>query len=859
MLEPIHLAWELTLNTRSMRAAWAVFADTDRFNRAAGLGFSFSEEMDDQGRIVRIGQVKRLGMLLQWVDEPFEFVRPEWFRSVRRFRNGPLAKLTTTVHLRRSTKGIHLTYEVDLESAHWVARPVVLLDAKGSIEPMLDKTLRAAASQFDDAPEEYAPTPPLPEDADLSPLDDLTIGGRLADFLRHGDLRDQDRIRPLLLAKKWHIDEDFVIGEVLAAVRAGVLEPRFDLLCPSCLGAMNRMKTLDLRPRDLHCNSCNIGYDGSFPDSIEVTFRPTDRVRPIEVPTDCVHSPVRTRHVVARSLVRTGAEVTWRGTLRAGAYRLHVEPFIGGEASLEVRPGLRAHAVAIDLTEEGVQPAILRLGPGPVEIAVRSRLPLDVRVQLEKRWRPPHVLTVGRLLEREGVEDLFPKGILPRRLERTTRRAAVLVVDGRADKAALEFVGRKLTPRDPDETYDIEAAHDTHPLLCHQADGCWIGLFDHAHAALEAAQVLLPSPHLALAVDIGTISLVPRGTGQLPGGRIIDRVIRAARQMGVGRLGLAPEALADTELATAIERTGLPLVQAEGGELVWLRTPTTPPRPGLSAPSRVGGRYTLGPELARGGMGVVHEATDEKTGQDVVVKLLLPEFSMVPEHVQRFYWEARIAARIDHPHTVRVFDYGVTNGIVWLVMERLLGRELLDALTETGTLPVEQAVRIAIAVLHGLHAAHTRGVVHRDVKPSNVFLCTDPEPGHPKVLDFGIAITAEDDLEEDPNVVLGTPRYMAPEQVGRAALDGRADLYAVGLVLYEMLSGDVPFKAPDVRSLAFQRLTKDPAPLSQVAPEVPDAIAQVVMRALRVAPEDRFTDARQMAEALRDALGPANG
>jgi serine/threonine-protein kinase len=201
-----------------------------------------------------------------------------------------------------------------------------------------------------------------------------------------------------------------------------------------------------------------------------------------------------------------------------------------------------------------------------------------------------------------------------------------------------------------------------------------------------------------------------------------------------------------------------------------------------------------------------------------------------------------------------VFDYGVVDGQVWLVMERLLGRELLEALTEEHTLPVDQAVRITIAVLQGLHAAHQSGLVHRDVKPSNVFLCRDPNPQHAKLLDFGIAITLEDELEEDPNVILGTPRYMAPEQVSRDELDGRADVYAVGLVLYEMLSGDIPFKAPDVRSLAFQRLAVTPKPLSELVPGLPEGLSDIVMRALEVSPDDRWPDARSMAEALREIL-----
>jgi len=235
MAEAVHLNWERTLPTRSLRAAWAVFSNTDRFNRAAGLGFTFRTEVDEHGNIVQVGTVKRLGLLIDWVDEPFEFVAPDWFRSVRRFRTGPLERLTTTVHLRRSTEAVHLQYDIELVPAHWAARPIILLDAKTSIGPMVGRTIDQAASQLGDDPKPYALPSPLDATGEqlVRTLADLAIGDRLAETLRIADLRTQDRLQPLKLAAHWSIEDDVVVRDMLTAVDRGVLSLQFDLLCPA--------------------------------------------------------------------------------------------------------------------------------------------------------------------------------------------------------------------------------------------------------------------------------------------------------------------------------------------------------------------------------------------------------------------------------------------------------------------------------------------------------------------------------------------------------------------------------------------------------------------------------------------------
>lgn len=851
MADAVHLTWERTLPTRSKRAAWAVFSDTDRFNRAAGLGFSFRREVDDDGRVLQVGSVKRLGLHIEWVDEPFEFVAPDWFRSVRTFRTGPLKRLTTTVRLHHSTEAVHLQYDIELLPAHWAARPLVLLDAKTSIAPLIGKIIDQAASQLGGDPLPYAVPPPLDAQAEalVRSLSDLTSGDRLAQTLRTGDLRTQDRLRPLELARKWATDEEVVVRDMLTAVERGVLVMQFALLCPRCQGTDNRRQSFELHRAEMHCPSCQIRYDGTFPDSVEVSFRPAPDVREFEVPLDCVNSPAHARHVLARTHIDPGEEGTWRETLEPGAYRLDA-PGLASGASIEVRRGIRAHAAAIDLTPSGFVPSILRIGPGETVIAIRNRSDRGAHVQLEGRAHDPGALTAGRLLELPGASELLPDGALPHALNLRAQRLGLLALDGRDAPKVVVRASRRLTAGPETTGNETFALHteSSAPVAWVTDEGCWVGAYPSAAAALEAARSLLPVASLAMAVDVGLVTLVEERDRTAPHGATVDRVLATVRRLGVGRMGVNVDALQSVDMGAAIAQSPLPLKQIEGATVAWLQIPMPPANTSVPPPSVVGARYALGAELARGGMGVVHEAVDQQTGDEVVVKTLRPELAADPGHTQRFFWEARIASRFDHPHAVHVHDYGADGPHSWLVMERLFGEELYHRLGRIRPLDPKLAVDVSVGVLDALTLAHDNGVIHRDVKPANVFLCNQPSKDHPKLLDFGIAQAADDDMQDDPNLVLGTPRYLSPDQLLQDSLDGRSDVYSVGLVLYEMLTGDIPFQADDARTLAFQRLRVEPRPLPA---SVPPDLAAIVMKALAVERDERWQSAAEMADALR--------
>lgn len=275
----------------------------------------------------------------------------------------------------------------------------------------------------------------------------------------------------------------------------------------------------------------------------------------------------------------------------------------------------------------------------------------------------------------------------------------------------------------------------------------------------------------------------------------------------------------------------------------------------ITAGRVLGGRYRLVRELARGGMGTVWVAEDPLLARTVAVKVLDPALATDDAVRLRFRREAVAAAAVSHPNIVATYDTGDDDGTAYIVMELVEGRTLREVIDQLGPLPVPLACDVAGQIADALAAAHARGVVHRDVKPGNVLVQAD---GRVKVTDFGIAKAADDAELTRAGMVIGTARYLAPEQVDGTDVDDRADVYALGLVLYEMLAGRPPFAADSDVATALARLTGGPPPLVEVRPGVPDALAEIVSRALARNPDDRFPSAGAMRDALRSFLDGAH-
>lgn len=280
------------------------------------------------------------------------------------------------------------------------------------------------------------------------------------------------------------------------------------------------------------------------------------------------------------------------------------------------------------------------------------------------------------------------------------------------------------------------------------------------------------------------------------------------------------------------------------------------------------GRYKVIDELGQGSMGIVYKAHDPNLDLILAVKVLRPECLQGETLVKRFLAEARVLGRLDHPNIVRVYNVDEDQGTVYIAMELLEGEALSDLAKRKRFAP-EEIADLGATIAEALGYAHSKGIVHRDVKPGNILVRSD---GKPKITDFGIARiedTAEH-LRTQAGEVLGTPAYMSPEQVLSEPVDGRSDIFSLGIILYELCAGERPFGG-DSLGAVFQAITKaTPVPLSERNPGIPAALAEAVERCLRRNPADRFQSGEDLAAALRGcirksspadaaSIGPADG
>ncbi|MGH7559456.1 MAG: serine/threonine-protein kinase, partial [Gemmatimonadales bacterium] len=266
----------------------------------------------------------------------------------------------------------------------------------------------------------------------------------------------------------------------------------------------------------------------------------------------------------------------------------------------------------------------------------------------------------------------------------------------------------------------------------------------------------------------------------------------------------------------------------------------------------LGDVYTIEGEIGRGGMGVVYRARDERLHRRVAIKVLPPELAFQKEIRERFTREAQTAARLSHPHIVPIHDVGEGAGVVYFIMGLVEGESLGSRLKRRGNLPADEVRRIMKETADALSAAHAVSVIHRDIKPDNILL--EGTRGRVMVTDFGIAKAvshASAATLTGVGVAIGTPQYMSPEQAaGEREIDGRSDLYSLGVVAYQMVSGELPFTAPTVAGILMKQIT-EPAPvLHEVQGDVPEDLSLSIARCLEKDPENRWPT----ADALRRGL-----
>jgi beta-lactam-binding protein with PASTA domain/predicted Ser/Thr protein kinase len=268
------------------------------------------------------------------------------------------------------------------------------------------------------------------------------------------------------------------------------------------------------------------------------------------------------------------------------------------------------------------------------------------------------------------------------------------------------------------------------------------------------------------------------------------------------------------------------------------------------------GRYRVLGRLGVGGMATVYLAEDSSLGRKVALKVMAERYAEDGEFVERFRREAQAAARLNHPNIIAVYDRGEADGRPYIAMEYLQGRTLKQIIQKEGPLPPERAVAIAMQILAGLRYAHEHGVVHRDVKPHNVLVGDD---GRIKVTDFGIAHAGDPQMTEVGSIV-GTAQYLSPEQARGRSVGPQTDIYSLGVVLYEMLAGRVPFEGDSSVAIAMQHVSDEPPPLRSLAPDVPETLALVVAHAMLKDPAQRYGSADEFAadlDRVRRGLVPA--
>ena len=273
--------------------------------------------------------------------------------------------------------------------------------------------------------------------------------------------------------------------------------------------------------------------------------------------------------------------------------------------------------------------------------------------------------------------------------------------------------------------------------------------------------------------------------------------------------------------------------------------------PGHVSEERIG-RYRIVSEIGRGAMGIVYRGEDEALGRSVAIKTIIASMDSIEQagYLARFKQEAKALGGLNHPSIITVFEFGDERGVAYLAMEYLQGHEVRD-LIDTRKLDLAAAVDIAAQVAEGLAFAHSRGVVHRDIKPGNVMVI---EGNRAKIMDFGIARVRTSDLKTQTGLMLGSPRYMSPEQVLGRPVDHRSDIFSLGLVLYEMIAGVHPFSGNDVHQIMYQVCNGQAPPPSAANPAVTRSLDIIVARALEKDVAARYQDAAAMAADLRACL-----
>lgn len=836
------LSWKIELASPAADV-WEVLSDTDAFNRAAGLDFQFERDGD-----VMRGTTTVLGVRSTWVEEPFTWERPNRFVNRRTYDSGPVHEATATCRLDEGPSGTTVHYQVHLEPRNLLARPMVAVLAQTTIRPGLDRALKRAVAAIRgeaplDPPPELTPEQRTHLSEGLAAIDS-SVRAALVRRIESLPLRLQQCLRPLQIAHEDGLDPIDVVTGCVRAAAQGALRMELQVLCPRCRGAHRKQTWLELEVQGVHCPSCNISYDGSLIENVEVVFAPAAEVRDPDVPVACVFAPARTPHILAQVMVAPGGKASFDAHLSTGSYRLETR---GAQVWLLAEPDAEPEDVTAALDAITFHPATLRVKPGRRRITLHNLGKSTARIALHARWRPPHALTVGQLFAWPEVRALLPESFVAG-TACEVQYGSTLLLEG--------------------SSRDVELARRLLSTSYTQLVGGQRGLLlsPDPETSLQQAETLA-SYHLPVAIGMasGPVLRFARGERTSWAGPALEQALSALLQLRASQTAVAPEALEDTSLKQVLaahhddvrlaHRAPLPPLMAFSA---WFDPPKTPsPLPAPKREEGAGkkqklppmpgdriGAFTLLRELGKGGMGMVWEAVDHQ-GQRRAVKLMHRVDDPILQNL--FHNESWYAQMIAHPNVVEVVEWGTCSWGPYLVLEHLVGQSLFHRLRQRRRLEQDEVTQILRGTLAALEAVHAAGLVHRDLKPGNLFLVAEPTPvPHAlKLLDFGLARRSG---LLDAEGIAGTPEHMAPEQLLRQAQDGRSDLYALATVGYRILAGEHAFAAKTRGKRAIHRVDADPATLDWTP--IPPAMRPVLERALQPDPDARWPDARAMAEAL---------
>ncbi|WP_243384186.1 serine/threonine-protein kinase [Geothrix alkalitolerans] len=530
------------------------------------------------------------------------------------------------------------------------------------------------------------------------------------------------------------------------------------------------------------------------------------------------------------------------------------------------RPGVY-HAVARPLRSPGGR----ALGAMLVGVRVDDRIALDLRrmaVAGPQRGDPaPHLVLLSRF---QTLGATLPgSGELDRLLAREPSLLAVRarVLDGQGSGVlpfrvgGLNYLGL-VSPIRGVNALDLEMADvllmPVDPLLAPfrnlqraiLAAGA-VGLLVTLGLSLRSARkVTAPLKELATATEALAAGEHPGPLALMPSPDEVGVLTRTFKSM-VAELKAKDELLA-LLAATRRPSASSPPVRDDEATLRLAPPAAMPADEPLPGPLRIGetfaGRYRVERLLGRGGMGVVLQVRDLQLDEEVALKVVRPALASVPAFLDRLKQEIRLARRISHRYVLRIHDFGESEGIPFVTMEYLRGTTLRELLEGRGRLPLPLALRITRQVAEGLEAAHLVGVVHRDIKPANVLFDTR---GDAKIMDFGLAAPATTPAPGDSGNLIGSPRYMSPEQIRGGVVDARTDLYALGVMLFELCAGSAPFDTPRIEDLLALHLDAPPPSLGEAVPDLPPDLGLLVARLMAKRPEDRPQSAAEVVEILK--------